>query len=200
MAITANEISQTIHGAFNAVDYRSKPDPIAYAPERVTFLSYTENTGACGNNLQVLGVTGRHGFCHVEETYIRPGEVLEKGQPLFKMGYNGLTVPQGPEGRHAHWVILRNGVYVYPPSLIKESFKKEEGVTMDKKSLESIWFAYFGGMENQPSIDEWVGKTPQEVTEFLDKHPLRKTRIDDLNYWLEQSHSLSRIRRDLGIK
>lgn len=119
--ITKNPITQGKHGRYNAVDYSSAPDPIAYAPENVTFVSYAYN-GDCGNNLQVQGATGIHGFCHVETPYIKVGQGVKKGEPLFKMGYNGLTIPAGPAGRHAHWVIRQGNTYVYPPSLINEPF------------------------------------------------------------------------------
>lgn len=120
--ITSNPITQAQHGAFKAVDFSSKPDPIAYAPEDVTFVSFTFN-GDCGWNLQVEGPSGRHGFCHVDEAYIGNDQTIRKGQRLFKMGYNGKTIPPGPDGRHAHWVLrLKNGTYVYPPSKITEPF------------------------------------------------------------------------------
>lgn len=155
--ITANSITQTEHGAFKAVDYSSKPDPVAYAPEDVTFVSFSFN-GDCGWNLQAQGATGRHGFCHVEEAYIGNNQTITKGQPLFKMGYNGKTIPAGPDGRHAHWVIrLNNGSYVYPPSKITEPFggSEEEPMLTDKQIDEIISAAYAQIKGEAPRQAEW---------------------------------------------
>lgn len=124
-AITQNAVTQGKHGVYNAVDYAANPDPTAYAPEDVTFISYTPNNGDCGNSLKVRGATGEHGFCHLEESYIKSGQSKKRGEPLFKMGYTGLTVPAGPNGRHAHQVLNKGGVWVYPPSQVNETFKKE---------------------------------------------------------------------------
>jgi murein DD-endopeptidase MepM/ murein hydrolase activator NlpD len=119
---TGNDETQKKHGAYNAVDYSYQPDIYIYAPEDYTFYAYLPNAGDAGNNLQITGATGRHGFCHLEECYIKPGQSGKKGDRIGKMGYTGLTEPKGPDGRHLHWVILQNGVYVYPPDLVTEPF------------------------------------------------------------------------------
>lgn len=119
---TSNPITQAQHGPYNAVDYSARPNPIFYAPEDVTFVSYVPNSGDCGNNLKVRGASGQHGFCHLDETYITAGQSKRKGEPLGKMGFTGKTIPVGEQGRHLHWVVLRGTVYIYPPSLITEAF------------------------------------------------------------------------------
>lgn len=121
-----NPVTQTKHGQFHAVDYSARPDPIIYAPEKLTFFVYLQNAGDAGNNLQATGKSGRHGFCHLEECYLQPGQTVLAGTPIGKMGYTGKTVPSGPAGRHLHWVLYRNGAYVYPPDYITEPFKEEE--------------------------------------------------------------------------
>lgn len=119
IAPTKNPITQAEHGIFHAVDYSARPDPTIYAPEDATVVSYA-NSGACGNNLQMEGKTGRHGFCHLESASVKVGDKVKQGQPLGKMGYTGLTIPTGPNGRHLHWVLYRNGEYVYPVNLVRE--------------------------------------------------------------------------------
>lgn len=161
---TANDISQGKHGNYNAVDYRSIPDPIFYAPERVTFYAYLRNAGDAGNNLQVMGAKGRHGFCHLEESFIQPGQTVEKGQPLGKMGYTGLTIPKGPGGRHLHWVILRNGIYVYPPTLITEPFggyppQGGNNVILTEEAVRTLYRKLFNREGDPGGVKNYTGKT-----------------------------------------
>lgn len=120
IAPTKNAVTQGIHGTYNAVDYSASPDPNIYAPEDGTILSYGYN-GNCGNNLQMNGATGRHGFCHLERATVSAGQAVKKGQIIGIMGYTGLTIPTGPAGRHLHWVLYKNGVYVYPPNYVNET-------------------------------------------------------------------------------
>lgn len=122
-AITKNRITQAKHGQYNAVDYSWSPDPDFYAPEdgKVTLIDVS---GDCGNRLWLDGNTGRHGFCHIEKYYVKVGQVVKRGQKLAKMGYTGLTIPKGPDGRHVHQVLFRSGKYVYPPDYINEGFIK----------------------------------------------------------------------------
>lgn len=128
MAPTGNKINQTKHGPYNAVDYDNEPDPDFYAPENGTITAYIPNNGDCGNSLKMQGGTGLHGFCHLEKPYVRVGQSVTKGQRIGRMGFTGYTQPDNvPAGTHLHWIILRNGVYVYPPILINEPFKKEGG-------------------------------------------------------------------------
>lgn len=117
-APTTNAITQGQHGNYNAVDYSPYPDPNIYAPEDGTVSVFTDPT--CGNAMHLQGATGRHGFCHLETYAVRSGSVV-KGQILGKMGYTGYTIPSGPGGRHLHWVLYRNGAYVYPPTLVNET-------------------------------------------------------------------------------
>lgn len=143
---TGNLITQRKHGKYNAVDYDDAPDVYVYAPERMTFTAYYPLAGDAGNNLQMTGANGRHGFCHLEEIYVAKGQTVEKSARIAKMGYTGLTIPKGLPGRHLHWVLYRNGVYVYPPDYITEPFNTPQGGTgMDGKfkNDEEIQEAYF---------------------------------------------------------
>lgn len=150
---TPNDISQRIHGPYNAVDYRSSPDVYVYAPEDMSWHAYLKDAGPAGNNLQMNGASGRHGFCHLEEIYVSPRQSVRKGQRIAKMGYTGLVIPAGPAGRHLHWVIRRtNGTYVYPPSLINEPFQ-EEDMKLTKDQLEKI------SRETGASMEELNNKT-----------------------------------------
>lgn len=120
---TNNPVTQGKHGTYNAVDYDDQPDADFYAPEAGTVVSYAYN-GTCGNNLQVQGANGRHGFCHLEKSYVAVGAKVKKGQRIGRMGYTGYTIPDDVlAGTHLHWVLrLANGTYVYPPSKITEPF------------------------------------------------------------------------------
>lgn len=125
-APTTNPITQGRHGQYNAVDYSARPDTTIYAPEagKVTFYA---NAGDCGNNMQLQGAGRRHGFCHLERALVSVGQQVQEGQPIGIMGYTGLTIPAGPNGRHLHWVIQKGGVYVYPPSLITSQVNNNQG-------------------------------------------------------------------------
>ena len=131
-APTLNRITQTKHGEFSAVDYSFEPDPTIYAPEDGVVTSYTSDS-KCGNNLKFRSLDGlhRHGFCHLESADVKAGDKIRRGQVLGVMGYTGYTIPMGPNGRHLHWVVSLNGVYVYPPMLINEPFKKGDIVLED---------------------------------------------------------------------
>lgn len=163
---TGNPITQGKHGAYNAVDYSSAPDPIIYAPENVVIHAYLLNAGDAGNNLQANGQNGRHGFCHLEESYAKPGQTILKGQPLGKMGYTGLTIPSGPQGRHLHWVLLRNGVYVYPPDFITETF----GNYYDQYSKEELYQMWKDADRFKQAVvksNAWTGDMNQNTDKIV---------------------------------
>lgn len=180
-APTENYISQTQHGIYKAVDYSAYKDkaktiynPDYYAPEdgKVTALG---NSGACGLRLELSGATGRHGFCHNEAVYVNLGDQVKKGQKLAKMGYTGTTVPSGPAGRHLHWVISKNGTYVYPPSLINEPFKEDDVSKVGEVEFNNLYRAFFGPMEmNPPSTADrqrWVGAETNAVIRQMEADP-----------------------------
>lgn len=158
---TANAISQGIHGAYNAVDFYSTPDPIIYAPEDGTITAKVPNNGDCGNSLKMRGGTGESGFCHLEEYYVNVGQQVVRGQPLGKMGYTGLTIPTGPGGRHLHWILNRNSQWVYPMTFVNEAFIKQGGGTKMGVPNEDGWYARFRQLTRQirgrdMSRDEFV--------------------------------------------
>lgn len=120
---TLNAVTQGEHGQYKAVDYGSSPDSTFYAPEDGRIDSYGDS-GTCGNRLVLVSGANRHAFCHLEKPLVSVGQNVKRGQPLGVMGYTGYTIPSGPGGRHLHHVIQVNGTYVYPPSLVNESFIK----------------------------------------------------------------------------
>lgn len=122
---TQNAISQGEHGAFKAVDFRSVPDIYYYAPEDGVIEAVNKNNGDCGYSFNLRGASGVHGFCHNEALYVSNGQEVLRGQKMAKMGYSGKTIPAGPGGRHLHWVYNKGGVWVYPPSQVNETFKKQ---------------------------------------------------------------------------
>ena len=155
-SVSNNAISQGKHGSFNAVDIRAVPDPDVYAPEDGT-ITFAANDGDCGNKLWLQGTTGRHTLCHFERFYVTKGQAVSKGQKLGKMGTTGKVT-----GRHVHWAILRNGVWVYPPTLINESFK--QGVTMNNESGTELYrTVYFREPENTTVAGQWNGQPPEQA-------------------------------------
>lgn len=176
-AITDNVITQKIHGNFNAVDYSARPDPIAYAPERVTFVSFIPNNGDCGNSLKVSGASGVHGFCHLEGSpFIKAGQTFERGQPMFKMGFTGKTIPVGEAGRHVHWILSRNGQWVYPPAFINESFiKLGDNMATDRLTKEEVAAIFQLAFDNneypEDLIRAYTGKPLQGLVQQLQADP-----------------------------
>lgn len=138
-AISLNPITQGKHGPYNAVDYDNSPDPDSYAPEDgvVTLVDSSDND-SCGKRLKLKGNTGEHGFCHIERFYVTQGQSVKRGQRLFKMGYTGYTEPPGEEGAHAHQVLEIDGVWVYPPSKINQTFIKLEEETMTFNQMSNL--------------------------------------------------------------
>ena len=124
---TSNRITQGRHGQYNAVDFSSwkikylvrRPD--FYAPESGKITAYGKS-GACGNRLELTSGKNRHGFCHLEKSYVKVGQSIRRGQKIGKMGYTGYTIPSGPGGRHLHWVINRGGKYLYPINQVDQAF------------------------------------------------------------------------------
>jgi hypothetical protein len=162
-APTTNPITQARHGDFNAVDYSYLPDIYFYAPEDgvVTFLQVA---GDCGLNLQITSGNHRHGFCHLEQSYVAVGDHVKKGQKLGKMGYSGLTIPKGPDGRHLHWVIylINENKYVYPPDLVDE-----QGEEMTSQSIIddlAVRLEYNNAFHVQPTDAEIKGWVDQKLT------------------------------------
>lgn len=171
---TGNIITQGVHGMYNGVDYSYKPDPVFYAPEDITFYWYGDS-GDCGNNLQVTGAHGTHGFCHLEESYIKPGETKKKGEALGKMGYTGKTIPVGPEGRHLHHVIKTpGGNYIYPPSLETEPFKGGEvqNVNYDALARRVLTLGLFLIVEGNDPDRQPTQKEVQDAIDGLQKDPV----------------------------
>src|SRR5215217_513830 len=77
------------------------------------------------------------------------------------MGYTGYTIPKGPAGTHCHWWIQRsNGSYVYPPSIINETFIKLDGgtVMVTRQGLEVIYRYRLGRDPDDGAYGHYVGK------------------------------------------
>ena len=122
-APTGNVITQTKHGATDAVDYSWQTptkDATVYAPEDMSWDSYKQRGVGklnAGNALRMIGANGLHQFAHLGRILIKAGQSVKKGDPIAVMGDTGYT-----QGRHLHWWILKNGKYIYPPTLVNEKF------------------------------------------------------------------------------
>lgn len=168
--ISQNPITQGKHGAYNAVDIAPNPDVYYYAPEDGTITAWGDS-GTCGLRLELSGATGRHGFCHNESSLVNVGQKVKRGQKLAKMGWTGYVLPPGPGGRHVHWVIQRNGVYVYPPSLVNESFIKlgsggnDVVEVLNRGDVVNMYRAMLGRDPSEQEINIYDGKTWKTVVE-----------------------------------
>jgi len=123
---TKNRATQGKHGQYNAVDYSAKTllgtwRKTIYAPEAGKITAYGKS-GQCGNRLELTAGKNRHGFCHLEKKLVKLGATVKRGQAIGVMGYTGYTIPSGVRGTHLHWVINRSGKYIYPPTLVNQSF------------------------------------------------------------------------------
>lgn len=132
-------MTQAQHGTSKAVDYSASPDKTLYAPEDGVVDSYMQRgsgTSDAGLALRMRGANGLHQFAHTERSLVKVGQSVKRGQPIALMGHTGYTIPSGPSGAHVHWWIQRpNGTYVYPPSIINESFIKQGDNMADKVDL-----------------------------------------------------------------
>lgn len=164
-AISENPITQGKHGLYNAVDISPSPDIYYYAPEDGTITAWGDS-GTCGLRLELTGASGRHGFCHNELTLVSVGAKVKRGQKLAKMGYTGYTIPSGVRGRHVHWVIQQNGVYVYPPSLVNQSFIKEgaDMSTFGSFETDALCKGFFG---YPASAGDYAGSNGKESNERI---------------------------------
>jgi len=125
-APTKNPKTQGKHGQYNAVDYSSKDrlwrwNKTFYAPEAGKITAYGAS-GTCGNRLELTAGKNRHGFCHLEKPLVKKGQSVKRGQAIGAMGYTGYTIPSGVGGTHLHWVIAQGTKYIYPPTLVNQSF------------------------------------------------------------------------------
>lgn len=200
---TANDITQKKHGQFNAVDFSYLPDDIVYAPERMTFFVYYPLAGDAGNNLQMDGPSGRHGFCHLEKIFVESGQTVERGAPIAKMGYTGLTDPVGPTGKHLHWVLLRNGIYVYPPDYVNESFIKKGGdmskPTRDEWQL-AHQLAFQGQRASEKTIDDLVSFNDLGAgLRYLYESETYKTRLKEFSDLQNKSGLTPEQQKDLAV-
>lgn len=170
----AGQQSQGMHGSYNAVDYvPTASDPYYYAPEdgTVTLVDNTDDD-SCGKRLRIKGATGEHGFCHNDTIYVKVGQNVKRGHKLAKMGYTGYTQDaQGrdntPGGTHVHWILNINGVWVYPPSKVNQSFVKlgTEGADdmTNKGDVINLFVHLLGREPDAKALKTWVGKPWGEV-------------------------------------
>lgn len=159
IAPTTNRITQGKHGTYNAVDYSAKPDRNIYAPENGRITAYGAS-GTCGNRLELTSGANRHGFCHLERSLVANGATVTKGQAIGIMGYTGYTIPAGVNGTHLHWVINRNGVYIYPPSLVNET---NTGEIMDTDAkVANQYYTLRGNTGTAAERKGWIGRSYEE--------------------------------------
>jgi murein DD-endopeptidase MepM/ murein hydrolase activator NlpD len=154
-----NRVTQGKHGKYNAVDISAKPDPTIYAPEDGKITAYGAS-GSCGNRLELTAGANRHGFCHLERPLVKAGQNVKKGQKIGVMGYTGYTIPSGPAGAHLHWVIRRNGIYVYPPSLVNEKGVNEMA---DSTQVKNLYKAILHRNADKGGLSHYTGQDANNI-------------------------------------
>lgn len=164
---TQNPITQGKHGAYNAVDFGAWPDPWFYAPEDGVISGVGESDATCGNKLYLQSLRGKHGFCHIEPgSYkVSNGQKVTRGTKLAKMGYTGFTQPDNvPEGTHLHW-IFNNGLWIYPPNLVNQSFIKQEEAHMPTNAEQDAEYRQqlLKQIASEVSVDYKDGSDVQQV-------------------------------------
>ena len=60
-----------------------------------------------GNNLISM-------FLHLNDIFIRQGQIVKKGEIIGTIGSTGLST-----GPHLHWSVLLNNAYINPLALVK---------------------------------------------------------------------------------
>ena len=160
---SGNRITQGQHLTSKAVDYSASPDPYVYAPENGRVDSYQyrgTGTNSAGNVLRIQGATGMHSLCHLETSYVSPGQTVTKGQRVAKMGYTGYTIPSGPAGTHLHYYVLTPVGYKYPPTLYTESFNQPQGgnkVFENDAQIQAMYYLIRGKNATAAEVAGWRG-------------------------------------------
>lgn len=162
--ISLNKITQERHGPFAAVDigrydkYGKITDLDYYAPEDGTItLVDTVDDDTCGKRLKLKGATGEHGFCHNDKIYVKVGQKVKRGQKLAKMGYTGYTEPDDTvAGTHVHWVLNINGIWVYPPSKVSQSFIKLGAIVKPTKAEVGNMFNLAGVSDEKVTAKQYA--------------------------------------------
>ena len=101
------------------------------------------------------------------------GQSVKRGQAIGIMGYTGLTDPDDvPEGRHLHHFIrYDNGTYVYPPSIVNESFiTLGEEMISDKEDERQLFLDIVGRNPYPQEVGRYVGKSLQDARVDLRKN------------------------------
>lgn len=84
------------------------------------------------------------------------GAVVRPGIPVGLMGWTGNVRPQGPHGKHVHWGVKRNGVYINPMSVLGAviTLPVEPPVTppLSGKLVRVMQYCQFVGVRLRPEV------------------------------------------------
>lgn len=95
-----------------ALDFGSGPgnQPPVYAAcdGPILFAGWEDSYGG---NVVVIGGPDGEGitYAHLNEIYVKAGDVVKGGTTVALAGWTGLVIPPGPAGAHLHLEVRRNG-------------------------------------------------------------------------------------------
>lgn len=172
-------------GFHKGVDFAdSKRDPFVYMPEDGPLIC-RPNNGNDGNGIYIQVGNRMHGLCHNERFLVPSGSFQREGTPIAIMGDSGYA-----EGRHCHWAVRVNGVYVDGRTLVPggkggETVPAPKTIDwsniMDEKTAKAM---YTGTLHRDPESEDawryWIGRTPLE---FLNA-------VISSAEWKQQNHIL----------
>lgn len=115
-------------------DYSFKPNPYAYAPEKVK-ITFVGTLGPCGRAINATGQSGRtYRYCHLEKYLVKKGQTVKEGTKVGRIGATGYAF-----GKHLHLVMWVKGKRVNPDVTIKNIIKKEKN-KMYKNKGPKYWY------------------------------------------------------------
>jgi hypothetical protein len=130
-------------------DFSYLPDDIIYAPFAGKVVQ-VPNNGNDGNGSYMTESNGRfHGMLHNSEYLVPNNSQVPEGHPIAVMGSTGYAF-----GKHLHWCVRENEVFIDPMSLIEEEPMFNEG---DRANINIYLYGedkgYFKGQVNKPWKD-----------------------------------------------
>lgn len=176
------------------VDFAYVPDDKVYAPftGRVTVRPLNGNDG---NAVYMQNGNQFHGLLHLQEFYVADGQLVQQGQVLGIMGETGLA-----QGRHLHWCVKVNGVFIDPMTLIdkeadmpypteEQVYKYFQTFVGDKPSKKQVEDYTTSGIDHllsdllqyqfdrRKELEQQLGNLPEQVTVGQDSEDARNFRI-----------------------
>jgi hypothetical protein len=174
LAFGSTDAPYSASSPHKGTDFSCVPDDQIYAPVAGQVI-LRPNNGNDGDGIYVWNGSDFHGLLHSSQYLVKDGDSVSEGQPLGVMGDTGYAF-----GRHLHWCIKRNGVFIDPMSLIS---KPQGGMLMvDKNMLNNLYLAVFD-RQPDPAADGWLGQPADVVLQKLldsDEYAQRRVHLAQL--------------------